>query len=191
MRNSRLAPLLAALVLGMPLRGACLERVAGSADLNFSSGGVTLPANERAKITAQLERVRQTDWCPFDTVVVTAYAAPSEGNASVRQGLVESRTNYVRLLLKNNGVPENIIFTPKSPPSPTEFKSRADYKRAMLKYYVGSDTLYVASEADERAPPPAEEPRHARVELELVGGGGAVPCPYTKNAEGFRVPPAR
>lgn len=191
MKKCRLALLLAALVLGVPLRGACLERITGSADLNFSLGGVTLPASEREKVTAQIERVRQTDWCPFDTVAITAYAAPSEGNASVRQGLAKNRADYVRLLLKFNGVPESIIFTLKTPPSPTEFKSRADYKRAVLTYAVGSDKLYVASEDDEHAPPPAEEPRYARVELELVGGGGGLPCPYPKNAEGFRERPAR
>lgn len=191
MKNCRLALLLATLVLGIPLRGASGERITASADLNFSLGEVTLPTSEMAKIASKLEKIRQADWCPFDTVVLTASAATSEGSVNVRRVLAERRADYVRGLLKSHGVPENIIRTANAPPSPVEFKSRADYKRAVLRFNTGSDKLYVPSEEDERSSPPAESPSFARVELDLVGGGGGTPCPYAKSADGFHVPPTR
>ena len=77
-------------------------------DLHFEPRAVSLPAEARNRLTEAVDLART--WCGFMFAYATGHADPSEGKSSrALVELSESRSAYVRQLLRQRGVPASRV----------------------------------------------------------------------------------
>ena len=70
---------------------------------------VALDSASRTKLLAELDDVRNQNWCPFGSISISAYPALKQEKARGEQSLGIRRTQYIHELLFRSGVPRRLL----------------------------------------------------------------------------------